>query len=759
MPKEGKDYIMEEKSKKIEPSVQTKRKKAKIAVITLSTILVMFFGLQVYASTNGYGNVFFMIRNLITTGNPAGNDEIFSDRDITLSYKSIELADGLKIQANRLEIKDGKTKLYLSVKSNDEKYLPLKYEVSTKNNEQIETTTKITGTKPENSSNDSYEDILTLNYEIDDTKIIVLKISDSSDKELRTLEINLQTREITVKGEKEFEKISQIELKKYLDLFSELNNGAEKSDVLVHIAQKIENNYDSFMEKEDYDEAKKYFTDRAFKNAIIKEFYGENAEFEYKKQANTNNPDVEVLKGITGWEFDKANDAYKPLTSGEEYKNGHCLKIEDISYENDIYTVKYIYLLATNDDERAERLEELPQYETTIKLKRDNDQLYSKYQIVSIEKGNEIKEKVSTNDDMEETNITNDNIKEDNVTNYITSMAWGRYEATDDGLSFEYPTEFTLVKSPDRGVVVEMTGDAIGKDVDTGKAIKSRLKIRMYVTESVGSEEVKKFSKNWTGYTTKRGDRWYNNYIDGYNTPGSSGYQKIENYVNFEEIGNGMYLRRMIEFETDNRNNYKVTNIINKIIGSTIITNLPYDYTYDNTNNTENTTYSREELMDTNNWVEYWPDVGMKFKLPKNFEQGQVNEEKGIISVNMSGWIVLPILHYEREQDPKYEGVPVRIELYNEIHDNNINMWDVFENSEDRVIKSTDNRNWSDWYPLKDDSVPTIVPNGYIRRSYGRIRGDMVEKVIFDMQTEHGMDTTHYSFIRNVLETVSSTSR
>ena len=160
-----------------------------------------------------------MIKNLITTGNLAGKEEVFSDRDITLSYKSIELADGLKIQANRLEIKDGKTKLYLSVKSNDEKYLPLKYEVSINNNEQAETTTKITGTKPENTDNASYEDVLTMNYEIDDTKTIVLQISDSSDKVLRTLEINLQTREITVKGEKEFEKISQIELKKYLDFF------------------------------------------------------------------------------------------------------------------------------------------------------------------------------------------------------------------------------------------------------------------------------------------------------------------------------------------------------------------------------------------------------------------------------------------------------------------------------------------------------------------------------------------------------------
>ena len=120
------------------------------------------------------------------------------------------------------------------------------------------------------------------------------------------------------------------------------------------------------MKKEDYDEAKKSFTDRVFKNAIIKEFYGDKAQFEYKKQANQNLPEVEVLKGMTACEFDKTKDAYVALTAGEEYKYGHCLRIEDINYENEIYTVKFIYLFATNDDERAERLEELPQYETTI---------------------------------------------------------------------------------------------------------------------------------------------------------------------------------------------------------------------------------------------------------------------------------------------------------------------------------------------------------------------------------------------------------
>ena len=101
------------KKEKQEPSEKVKRRKAKIAVVSLCTIVVLLVGLQVYASTNGYGNIFFMIRNLITTGNLAGVQEIFSDKDITLSYKSIDLAEGLKIQANRLEIKDGKSKLYL----------------------------------------------------------------------------------------------------------------------------------------------------------------------------------------------------------------------------------------------------------------------------------------------------------------------------------------------------------------------------------------------------------------------------------------------------------------------------------------------------------------------------------------------------------------------------------------------------------------------------------------------------------------------
>ena len=352
--------------------------------------------MQVYASVNGYGNVFFMIKNLITTGNPAGTkQEIFLDKDITLSYKSIELAEGLKIQANRLEIKDGKTKLYLSIKSENYNHLPLKYDISTTDNtgKLIKDNTRAMGIAPEYDDDISYEEVLTLDYEVGDNDIIVIKIIDIMDKELRTLEINLQTREITVKGEKEFEKISEIELKKYLGAFALLNDKSNYtvSDNLIEIATKIQTIDNS-----------KILLKRETINEIAKQIYGENVEFETKKDSQ--GKDVEVLKYLRVGTYDKSDDTYDLM---EHDRVGKCLKIEDIKFENDIYTVKYIYLLATSEEFVEEKLEELPQYETTIKLKRNESNLYSKYEIVNLESGTEVKNKENIEiDDMSDIKLS-----------------------------------------------------------------------------------------------------------------------------------------------------------------------------------------------------------------------------------------------------------------------------------------------------------------------------------------------------------------
>lgn len=74
-----------------EPKTKGKNKKAKIAVITLSTILVLILGLQVYAGAKGYGNVFFMIRDLTTTKDATGENEVFIEEKIEEKTEKKEL--------------------------------------------------------------------------------------------------------------------------------------------------------------------------------------------------------------------------------------------------------------------------------------------------------------------------------------------------------------------------------------------------------------------------------------------------------------------------------------------------------------------------------------------------------------------------------------------------------------------------------------------------------------------------------------------
>ena len=85
---------------KQEPGLKTKKNKAKVAVITLSTIVVLFIGLQVYASTNGYGNVFFMIKDWTTSKNASGEKEVFKDSEIVTSDESNEIKENTSKTTN-----------------------------------------------------------------------------------------------------------------------------------------------------------------------------------------------------------------------------------------------------------------------------------------------------------------------------------------------------------------------------------------------------------------------------------------------------------------------------------------------------------------------------------------------------------------------------------------------------------------------------------------------------------------------------------
>ena len=128
-----------------------KKKTMKTATKTIIAIIILAVFLiasNVYASVNGYGNVFFMIRNVFSGEEEVkGKDTLFSDRDITISYSSIEITDGLKVQVQRITLEKDLTTLYLYVQNETQTVkMPLKYKVYDENNNLLK---EYTSTKEE----------------------------------------------------------------------------------------------------------------------------------------------------------------------------------------------------------------------------------------------------------------------------------------------------------------------------------------------------------------------------------------------------------------------------------------------------------------------------------------------------------------------------------------------------------------------------------------------------------------------------------
>ena len=102
----NKQSTMKEPNKK-EPSAKTKKKKAKIAVICLCSICVILLGLQIYAATNGYGNVFFMIRDWTTTKTATGEDEVFKEEKTSVEELDVNSELVKKLYEYILKDNDG----------------------------------------------------------------------------------------------------------------------------------------------------------------------------------------------------------------------------------------------------------------------------------------------------------------------------------------------------------------------------------------------------------------------------------------------------------------------------------------------------------------------------------------------------------------------------------------------------------------------------------------------------------------------------
>ena len=177
-----------------------------------ASFLMIAVGSNVYAKSQGYENIFFLINNIVYNEEKT-DDEIFSDKDIVISYKSIQITDEIELQINELQIKDNTAKLYLLVKEQKENWdSPLNYKVY--NNENQEMYSSKNNKKHEENI---YTEVLNLkNYKDSCTKL-KLEIYNNNGVLLKSIIIDLLEKTIEARTENQvINKISQIELNKFI---------------------------------------------------------------------------------------------------------------------------------------------------------------------------------------------------------------------------------------------------------------------------------------------------------------------------------------------------------------------------------------------------------------------------------------------------------------------------------------------------------------------------------------------------------------
>lgn len=193
----------------------------RVAGIAACTVIALGGG-QIYATTQGYDNVFFMIKEWVAPSQEVhGKDEILSDRDITISYQPIQITENISIIISKMQIKDNEAKLILSVnrrniEENDG--LPLEYKIYDENKKKL---CNQISKENSNSKVGRYEEELLLKDYSEEDRNLILEIYNSKNELITTISIDLKNKEINVKGQEEhIHKISEIELKEFLGSIS-----------------------------------------------------------------------------------------------------------------------------------------------------------------------------------------------------------------------------------------------------------------------------------------------------------------------------------------------------------------------------------------------------------------------------------------------------------------------------------------------------------------------------------------------------------
>ena len=366
---------------------QSKFYKWRKPLATAACLTVLLGGGNIYASTQGYGNVFFLIKYLVTGDKVevTDKDEILSDRDITISYEPINIVKGLSITVKKIQIKDSEAKLTVVSSEKDvldSSIVPLKFKVYNSENKML---CQQVSAREEQNSGSVTDELILKDYKNTDN-ILNLEIYKANSEQIATLKININDKTIEVLGEKEaLKKISEIELKQFLGFASGLSQKGNdtENEIKIDLACRMlsVNNPDS----EQYiviNDLISYPVEEVDK--MIESFLGEKIK---------NFKDGKLIKISTK----NGKKYYTYATPSDVMYGGECINISNISYCNGLYTVKYTYYYRGGEPDEDVDMNNYDIYEQEICISLNENSDYSKFRVVSKEQPTVVKSAVENN--------------------------------------------------------------------------------------------------------------------------------------------------------------------------------------------------------------------------------------------------------------------------------------------------------------------------------------------------------------------------
>ena len=370
--------------------------------LSIAACLVVILGAgNIYASSKGYGNIFFMIKYLVTgeTIETSDKDEILSDRDITISYEPIRLSKNLRIQIRNLQIKNNEAKLKLYV--NEEKIeqnlevAPLKYKVYNSKNTLL---CDQKSSKTINMETIYPEELLLNNYNKDDNELI-LEIYQANNKKIAKININLLTKEITIEGEQEaLQKISETELKEFLSIYTKLQETSKEDieQIILSVEAILKNNVETI----------KTSNGNAYKAQDINKVL-ENCGYEpipetYKKGELFRRKTIDNIEYI------------EPIKVMQPTRNT-IIEITKISYCDGVYTAKFTYANVNPDESFNIDFSNVQKKEAKISFTLDNEDKLLKFHIEKYLLTEEIKDEFIEEEGITETSKIKELLLKSNI--------------------------------------------------------------------------------------------------------------------------------------------------------------------------------------------------------------------------------------------------------------------------------------------------------------------------------------------------------